>query len=175
LCIIYTKAWQLLGRLPLKIKAVEPGRGTRIEPNRDNPLTLVSWHGGKLEDKFAFRSAIREVAIALALRYWLHYGRPFKDFSILQENENEFNNSIIRFTKRIMDGSLSKVIVAEYKDNSKYFDTLSVIDNETGETVERRVWKGFTNTDVYNNILSIMFKNEENWKKCKGGLDDIWD
>ena len=175
LCIIYTKAWQLLGRLPLKIKAVMPGQGTRIEPNRDNPLTLVSWYGGKLEDKFAFRSAIRDVIIVLALRYWLHYGRPFRDFQTLQENENDFNSSIIRFTKRILEGALSKVVVAEYKDNSRFFDTLSVIDNETGETVERRVWKGFTNTDVYNHILNIMCKNEENWKKCKGGLDDIWD
>jgi hypothetical protein len=175
LCIIYTKAWQLLGRLPLKIKAVTPGQGTRIEPNKDNPLTLVSWHGGKLEDKFAFRSAIREVAIALVLRYWLHYGRPFKDFQTLQDNENEFNNSIIRFAKKILDGQLPKVIVTEYKDNSKFFDVLKVIDNETGETVERRIWKGFTNTDVYNNIMAIMSKNEPTWEKCKGGLDDIWD
>ncbi|MDR2580130.1 MAG: AIPR family protein [Fibromonadaceae bacterium] len=175
LCIIYTKAWQLLGRLPLKIKAVTPGQGTRIEPNKDNPLTLISWYGGKLEDKFAFRSAIREVAVALALRYWLHYGRPFRDFQTLQENENEFNSSIIRFVKRILEGQLSKVIVAEYKDNPKFFDTLSVIDNETGETVERRVWKGFTNTDVYNNILEIMCSIDGNWVKCRGGLDDIWD
>jgi len=175
LCIIYTKAWQLLGRLPLKIKAVTPGQGTRIEPNKDNPLTLVSWYGGKLEDKFAFRSAIREVTVALALRYWLHYGRPFRDFQTLQDNENEFNNSIIRFIKRILEGSLSKVIVTEYKDNPKFFDTLKVIDNETGETVERRVWKGFTNTDVYSHILDIMSGNEQIWEKCKGGLDDIWD
>jgi len=175
ICIIYTKAWQLLGRLPLKIKAVTPGQGTRIEPNKDNPLTSVSWYGGKLEDKFAFRSAIREVTIALALRYWLHYGRPFRDFQTLQENENEFNISIIRFVKRILDGALSKVIVSEYKDNSKFFDVLKVIDNETGETVERRIWKGFTNTDVYNNLLNIMSKNEPTWTKCKGGLDDIWD
>jgi len=175
LCIIYTKAWQLLGRLPLKIKAVTPGQGTRIEPNKDNPLNLVSWHGSKLEDKFAFRSAIREVTIALALRYWLHYGRPFRDFQTLQDNENEFNNSITKFIKKILEGSLSKVIVAEYKDNPKFFDTLKVIDNETGETVERRVWKGFTNTDVYNNILNIMSKNEPAWDKCKGGLDGIWD
>ena len=175
LCIIYTKAWQLLGRLPLKIKAVTPGQGTRIEPNKDNPLTLVSWHGGKLEDKFAFRSAIREVTIALALRYWLHYGRPFRDFQTLQDNENEFNASIIRFGKKILEGALSKVIVSEYKDNVKFFDVLRVIDNETGETVERRVWKGFTNTDVYNNLLDILSKAEPAWEKCKGGLDDIWD
>jgi len=175
LCIIYTKAWQLLGRLPLKIKAVTPGLGTRIEPNKDNPLTLISWYGGKLEDKFAFRSAIRDVAIALALRYWLHYGRPFRDFQTLQDNENEFNSSIVRFVKRILDGALSKVIVTEYKDNQKYFDVLRVIDNETGETVERRVWKGFTNTEVYNHILNIMSENEATWEKCKGGLDDIWD
>jgi len=175
LCIIYTKAWQLLGRLPLKIKAVTPGQGTRIEPNKDNPLTLITWAGGKLEDKFAFRSAMREVTIALALRYWLHYGKPFKDFRTLQENENEFNSSIIRFVKRILEGALAKTIVTEYKDNSRYFDTLSVIDNETGDTVERRIWKGFTNSDVYNNILNIMCKNDLNWKKCKGGLDDIWD
>jgi len=175
LCIIYTKAWQLLGRLPLKIKAVTPGQGTRIEPNKDNPLTSVSWYGGKLEDKFAFRSAIREVTIALTLRYWLHYGRPFRDFQTLQDNENEFNSSIIRFVKKILDGALSKVIVTEYKDNPKYFDVLRVIDNETGETVERRVWKGFTNTDVYSHLLSIMSKNERTWEKCNGGLDDIWD
>jgi len=176
LCIIYTKAWQLLGRLPLKIKAVTPGQGTRIEPNRDNPLTSISWPGGKLEDKFAFRSAIRDVAIALALRFWLHSGsRPFKDFRTLQENENEFNSSIVRFIKRILDGALSKIIVREYKDNPKFFDVLRVIDNETGETVERRIWKGFTNTDVYNNILNIMSEMEPEWQKCKGGLDDIWD
>ncbi len=175
LCIIYTKAWQLLGRLPLKIKAVTPGQGTRIEPNKDNPLTLISWYGGKLEDKFAFRSAIRDVAIALALRYWLHYGRPFRDFQTLQDNENEFNSSIVRFVKRVLDGALSKVIVTEYKDNRKYFDVLRVIDNETGETVERRIWKGFTNTEVYNHILDIMSENEVTWGKCKGGLDDIWD
>jgi hypothetical protein len=175
LCIIYTKAWQLLGRLPLKIKAVTPGQGTRIEPNKDNPLTSVSWHGGKLEDKFAFRSAIREMTIALALRYWLHYGRPFRDFQTLQDNENEFNASIVRFVKRILDGALSKIIVTEYKDNPKFFDVLRVIDNETGETVERRIWKGFTNTDVYNHILDIMSKSEPAWEKCKGGLDDIWD
>ncbi|MDR1811230.1 MAG: AIPR family protein [Candidatus Fibromonas sp.] len=175
LCIIYTKAWQLLGRLPLKIKAVTPGLGTRIEPNKDNPLTMVSWYGGKLEDKFAFRSAIREVTIALALRYWLHFGRPFRDFQTLQDNENEFNASIVRFVKRILEGTLSKVIVTEYKDNSKFFDVLRVIDNETGETVERRIWKGFTNTDVYNHILEIMGKSDPAWEKCKGGLDDIWD
>jgi len=135
----------------------------------------VSWYGGKLEDKFAFRSAIREVTIALTLRYWLHYGRPFRDFQTLQDNENEFNSSIIRFVKKILDGALSKVIVTEYKDNPKYFDVLRVIDNETGETVERRVWKGFTNTDVYNHLLNIMSKNERTWEKCNGGLDDIWD
>jgi len=105
----------------------------------------------------------------------LHYGRPFRDFQTLQDNENEFNSSIVRFIKRILDGALSKIIVQEYKDNPKFFDVLRVIDNETGETVERRIWKGFTNSDVYNNILNIMSGSEPAWEKCKGGLDDIWD
>jgi len=136
------KSVAAFGQASFENKGGNPGQGTRIEPNKDNPLNLISWHGSKLEDKFAFRSAIREVTIALALRYWLHYGRPFRDFQTLQDNENEFNNSITKFVKKILEGQLSKVIVAEYKDNPKFFDTLKVIDNETGETVERRVWKG---------------------------------
>ncbi|GHV15604.1 hypothetical protein AGMMS49938_14240 [Fibrobacterales bacterium] len=175
LCIIYTKAWQLLGRLPLKIKAVTPGQGTRIEPNKDNPLTRITWAGGKLEDKFAFRSAIRDVVVALALRYWLQYGKPFRDFKILQDNENEFNTSISRFIGRVVEGLLSKTMVAEYKDNPKHYDTISVIDNETGETVERRIYKGFVNTAVYTNILEKLCSADKEWNRCRGGLDDIWD
>ena len=173
LAIVYTKAWQLLGRLPLKIRTVVPGKGTRIEANEDNPLTRITWNG-RLEDKFSFRSAVRDVAIALTLRHWLRFGNPLADFTKLVQNELEFNESVVRYAQKTCSETLKQVLIAEYKDNKAFFDTIDVIDNDTGETVERRLWKGFGANAVYAELLDKLAKRDSAWARCKGGLDDIW-
>ena len=67
--IAYTKAWQLLTRLPIKIRNVVPGQGVLLKP-----MTIIhlqrSWNG-RLEDKFVFRSAVRDLVVSIALRHWL--------------------------------------------------------------------------------------------------------
>lgn len=173
LTIAYTKAWQLLGRLPLKIRTVIPGKGARIEANEDNPLTRITWNG-RLEDKFAFRSAVRDVAIALVLRHWVRHGEPLQDFSRLVANELEFNASVTRYAQKVCGETLKQCLIADYKDNPEFFDTINVIDNDSGENVERRLWKGFGNTAVYLELLGKLALRDPAWARCKGGLSELW-
>lgn len=173
LAIAYTKAWQLLGRQPLKIRSVVPGKGARIEANEENPLTRITWNG-RLEDKFAFRSAVRDVVIALVLRHWMRHADPLRDFGLLVQNELEFNASVIRHAQKVCGETLKQVLIADYKDDPSYFDTLNVIDNDSGETVERRLWKGFGNTAVYQELLEKLAVRDPAWGHCKGGLEEIW-
>ena len=98
--IAFTKAWQLLSRLPIKIRRVTPGKGVSIEANDDNPLTKITFNG-RLEDKFIFRSAVKDLVVALALKHWLVYGDPIQDFEWLGENELNFNDSILKYASRI--------------------------------------------------------------------------
>lgn len=168
--IAYTKAWQLLTRLPIKIRNVVPGQGVSIEANEDNPLTKITWNG-RLEDKFVFRSAIRDLVVALALRHWLIFGDPIQDFLYLVDNELDFNNSILRYASKIYSEHLKTILVSEFKDNKDYYDTITTIDKDSGESVERRLWKGFGNTPTYEKVLSMLVKKDPSWAKCRGGIE----
>jgi hypothetical protein len=168
--IAYTKAWQLLTRLPIKIRNVIPGKGVSIEANDDNPLTKITWNG-RLEDKFVFRSAVRDLVVALALRHWLIYGNPVQDFEYLVNNELDFNNSILRYASRIYGDHLKMILVNEFKDDKNYYDTITTIDKDSGESVERRLWKGFGNTATYEKVLDLLIKKDSTWSKCRGGIE----
>jgi len=168
--IAYTKAWQLLTRLPIKIRNVIPGKGVSIEANDDNPLTKITWNG-RLEDKFVFRSAVRDLVVALALRHWLVYGEPTQDFEYLVNNELDFNNSILRYASRIYGDHLKAILVSEFRDDKSFYDTITTIDKDSGESVERRLWKGFGNTATYEKMLDLLVKKDASWAKCRGGID----
>ena len=168
--IAYTKAWQLLTRLPIKIRNVIPGKGVSIEANDDNPLTKITWNG-RLEDKFVFRSAVRDLVVALALRHWLVYGEPTQDFEYLVNNELDFNNSILRYASRIYGDHLKAILVSEFRDDKSFYDTITTIDKDSGESVERRLWKGFGNTATYEKMLDLLVKKDPSWAKCRGGID----
>lgn len=168
--IAYTKAWQLLTRLPIKIRNVVPGKGVSIEANDDNPLTKITWNG-RLEDKFMFRSAVRDVVVALALRHWLVYGNPLQDFEYLVNNELDFNNSLLRYASHIYGDYLKTILVNQFKDDKTYYDTITTIDKDSGESVERRLWKGFGNTATYEKMLELLIKKDAGWEKCRGGID----
>lgn len=168
--IAYTKAWQLLTRLPIKIRNVIPGKGVSIEANDDNPLTKITWNG-RLEDKFVFRSAVRDLVVALALRHWLVYGEPTQDFEYLVNNELDFNNSILRYASRIYADHLKAILVSEFRDDKSFYDTITTIDKDSGESVERRLWKGFGNTATYEKMLDLLVKKDPSWAKCRGGID----
>lgn len=168
--IAYTKAWQLLTRLPIKIRNVIPGKGVSIEANDDNPLTKITWNG-RLEDKFVFRSAVRDLVVALALRHWLVYGEPTQDFEYLVNNELDFNNSILRYASRIYGDHLKAILVSEFRDDKSFYDTITTIDKDSGESVERRLWKGFGNSVTYEKMLDLLIKKDPSWAKCRGGID----
>ena len=168
--IAYTKAWQLLTRLPIKIRNVVPGQGVSIEANDDNPLTKITWNG-RLEDKFVFRSAVRDLVVSLALRHWLIFGDPIQDFEYLVENELDFNNSILRYASKIYSDYLKTILVSEFKDDKNYYDTITTIDKDSGESVERRLWKGFGNTQTYERVLNMLIKKDSSWAKCRGGIE----
>lgn len=168
--IAYTKAWQLLTRLPIKIRNVVPGQGVSIEANDDNPLTKITWNG-RLEDKFVFRSAVRDLVVSLALRHWLIFGDPIQDFKYLVENELDFNNSILRYASKIYSDYLKTILVSEFKDDKNYYDTITTIDKDSGESVERRLWKGFGNTQTYERVLNMLIKKDSSWAKCRGGIE----
>jgi len=168
--IAYTKAWQLLTRLPIKIRNVIPGKGVSIEANDDNPLTKITWNG-RLEDKFVFRSAVRDLVVALALRHWLVYGEPTQDFEYLVNNELDFNNSILRYASRIYGDHLKAILVSEFRDDKSFYDTITTIDKDSGESVERRLWKGFGNSVTYEKMLDLLIKKDASWAKCRGGID----
>ncbi len=168
--IAYTKAWQLLTRLPIKIRNVIPGKGVSIEANDDNPLTKITWNG-RLEDKFVFRSAVRDLVVALALRHWLVYGEPTQDFEYLVNNELDFNNSILRYASRIYGDHLKAILVSEFRDDKNFYDTITTIDKDSGESVERRLWKGFGNSVTYEKMLDLLIKKDASWAKCRGGID----
>ena len=168
--IAFTKAWQLLSRLPIKIRKVTPGKGVSIEANDDNPLTRITWNG-RLEDKFIFRSAVKDLVVALALRHWLIYGNPIQDFEWLVENELNFNDSILKYASRIYTDDLKNILISEFKDNTNYYDTITTIDKDSGESVERRLWKGFSNTATYDKMIELLCKKNPAWEKCRGGIE----
>lgn len=168
--IACTKAWQLLTRLPIKIRNVIPGKGVSIEANDDNPLTKITWNG-RLEDKFMFRGAVRDVVVALALRHWLVYGEPLRDFDYLVNNELDFNNSVLKYASRIYSDYLKNILVSEFKDDKAYYDTITTIDKDSGENVERRLWKGFGTTATYEKLLSMLVAKDPVWEKCRGGIE----
>lgn len=168
--IVYTKAWQLLTRLPIKIRNIVPGKGVSIEANEENPLTKITWNG-RLEDKFVFRSAVRDLAVALALRHWMIYGDPIQDFKYLVDNELDFNNSLLRYTSKIYSDYLKTILVNEFKDNEDYYDVITTIDKDSGESVEKRLWKGLGNTPTYEKVLSLLIKKDPAWAKCRGGIE----
>jgi len=168
--IAYTKAWQLLTRLPIKIRRVVPGQGVSIEANDDNPLTRITWNG-RLEDKFIFRSAVKDLVVAIALRHWLIYGDPIRDFEYLVENELDFNESLLKYASKIYSEDLKGILINEFKDNHDYYDTITTIDKDSGESVERRLWKGFANTATYEKVMDLLEKKDPAWKKCRGGIE----
>ena len=168
--IAFTKAWQLLSRLPIKIRRVTPGKGVSIEANDDNPLTRITWNG-RLEDKFIFRSAVKDLVVALALKHWLIYGDPIQDFEWLVENELNFNDSILKYAARIYTDDLKGILISEFKDNPAYYDTITTIDKDSGESVERRLWKGFSNTATYDKMMDLLCKKNPAWEKCRGGIE----
>ncbi|MEE1275833.1 MAG: AIPR family protein [Fibrobacteraceae bacterium] len=170
--IVYTKAWQLLVRLQIKVRNIMPGKGVSIEANDDNPLTRITWNG-RLEDKFLFRSAVRDLVVALALRHWLIYGDPIKDFESLVENELIFHESILKYASKIYGEHLKQVLVSKFKDNPAYYDTITTIDKDSGESVERRLWKGFGNTATYEKMLDYLEERDPAWAKCRGGIEDF--
>ena len=170
--IVYTKAWQLLVRLQIKVRNIMPGKGVSIEANDDNPLTRITWNG-RLEDKFLFRSAVRDLVVALALRHWLIYGDPIKDFESLVENELIFHESILKYASKIYSEHLKQVLVSKFKDNPAYYDTITTIDKDSGESVERRLWKGFGNTATYEKMLDYLEERDPAWAKCRGGIEDF--
>jgi len=169
--IVYTKAWQLLIRLPIKLRNVVPGKGISIEANNDNPLTKITWQGGRLEDKFVFRNAVRDLVVALTLRHWLIYGDPIQDFFYLVNNEVDFNNSLLKYASKIYSGDLKKILVADFKENKDYYDVITTIDRDSGEYVERRVWKGFSNTATYDTVLESLIQRDPTWEACRGGIE----
>lgn len=168
--IAYTKAWQLLTRLPIKNRNVVPGKGVSIEANDANPLTRITWNG-RLEDKFLFRSAVRDVVVAIALRHWLIYGNPIQDFEYLVVNEIDFNNSLLKYASHIYGDYLKSILVNEFKDNRDYYDTITTIDKDSGENVERRLWKGFGTTATYDKIMQMLVAKDKSWEKCLGDID----
>ena len=168
--IAFTKAWQLLTRLPIKIRNVVPGKGVSIEANDGNPLTKITWNG-RLEDKFLFRSAVRDVVVAIALRHWLVYGNPIQDFEYLVNNELDFNESLLKYASRIYSDYLKSILVNEFKDNKDYYDTITTIDKDSGENVERRLWKGFGTTATYEKIMQMLVAKDKAWEKCLGDID----
>lgn len=168
--IAFTKAWQLLTRLPIKIRNVVPGKGVSIEANDGNPLTKITWNG-RLEDKFLFRSAVRDVVVAIALRHWLVYGNPIQDFEYLVANELDFNDSLLKYASRIYSDYLKSILVGEFKDNKDYYDTITTIDKDSGENVERRLWKGFGTTATYDKIMQMLVAKDKSWEKCLGDID----
>ena len=168
--IAFTKAWQLLSRLPIKIRRVTPGKGVSIEANDDNPLTKITFNG-RLEDKFIFRSAVKDLVVALALKHWLVYGDPIQDFEWLVENELNFNDSILKYASRIYTEDLKGILISEFKDNPAYYDTITTIDKDSGESVERRLWKGFANTATYDKMMDLLCKKSRSWEKCRGGIE----
>lgn len=168
--IAYTKAWQLLSRLQIKVRKIVPGRGVSVEANDENPLTKITWNG-RLEDKFMFRSAVRDLAVALALRHWLIYGDPIRDFEALVDNEVVFNEAVLKYVGKIYAEQLKGVLVSNFKDDKAYYDTITTIDRDSGESLERRVWKGFGNTATYEKVLNLLAKNDQAWEKCRGGLE----
>ena len=149
-----------------------PGKGVSIEANDDNPLTRITWNG-RLEDKFLFRSAVRDLVVALALRHWLIYGDPIKDFESLVENELIFHESILKYASKIYGEHLKQVLVSKFKDNPAYYDTITTIDKDSGESVERRLWKGFGNTATYEKMLDYLEERDPAWAKCRGGIEDF--
>ena len=157
-------------RLPIKIRNVIPVKGVSIEANDDNPLTKITWNG-RLEDKFVFRSAVRDLVVALALRHWLVYGEPTQDFEYLVNNELDFNNSILRYASRIYGDHLKAILVSEFRDDKSFYDTITTIDKDSGESVERRLWKGFGNSVTYEKMLDLLIKKDPSWAKCRGGID----
>lgn len=170
--IVYTKAWQLLVRLQIKVRNIMPGKGVSIEANEDNPLTRITWNG-RLEDKFLFRSAVRDLVVALALRHWLIYGNPIKDFESLVENELIFHESILKYASKIYGEHLKPILVSKFKDNPAYYDTITTVDKDSGESVERRLWKGFGNTATYEKMLDYLAERDPAWEKCRGGIEDF--
>lgn len=170
--IAYTKAWQLLVRLQIKVRNVIPGKGVSIEANDGNPLTKITWNG-RLEDKFLFRSAVRDLVVPLALRHWLVYGNPIKDFEDLVENEILFNESILKYASKIYSDYLKGILVTKFKDDPAYYDTITTIDKDSGESVERRLWKGFGNTATYEKVLQLLIEKDPAWEKCRGGIDSF--
>ena len=160
----------MLTRLPIKIRRVVPGQGVSIEANDDNPLTRITWNG-RLEDKFIFRSAVKDLVVALALKHWLIYGDPIQDFEWLVENELNFNDSILKYASKIYTEDLKGILISEFKDNPSYYDTITTIDKDSGESVERRLWKGFSNTATYDKMMDLLVKKNPTWEKCRGGIE----
>jgi hypothetical protein len=37
--------------------------------------------------------------------------------------------------------------------------------------VERRLWKGFSNTATYDKMMDLLCKKNSTWEKCRGGIE----
>ena len=109
--------------------------------------------------------------MALALKHWLIYGDPIQDFEWLVENELNFNDSILKYASKIYTEDLKGILISEFKDNPAYYDTITTIDKDSGESVERRLWKGFANTATYDKMMDLLCKKNRTWEKCRGGIE----
>ncbi|HQB65762.1 MAG TPA: abortive phage resistance protein, partial [Fibrobacteraceae bacterium] len=116
-------------------------------------------------------SAVRDLVVSIALRHWLIYGDPIQDFNYLVDNELDFNNSILRYASKIYSDHLKGILVSEFKDDKNYYDTITTIDKDSGESVERRLWKGFGNTQTYDKVMNMLVKKDPSWAKCRGGIE----
>ena len=80
---------------------------------------------------------------------------------------------LFKYASKIYGEHLKQVLVSKFKDNPAYYDTITTIDKDSGESVERRLWKGFGNTATYEKMLDYLEERDPAWAKCRGGIEDF--
>lgn len=169
--VVFAKAYQILSGMRLKNKESRKGR-LEMVPNEEHPLNRITWQG-RTEDKFAFRSAARDLIICLVLRYYLVYGDPLSDFERLAINMYDFQESILRYASRVCAGEIKTVMIEHCKDEPCFYDIIVLEDSESGEVQERRQYRGLNSNKVFQTMLNHLQRADQAWKGCSGSWWDV--